>query len=512
MYKYHIEIKFLDDEYWWGGAVDEGIYMPYINDYHEIDLNNTNCGNQVTSFFISSKGRYFYSDEPIKYQIKNKTLIVDSVEKIKLETKTTNLKDAYYDCAKKHFNFDHKHPLIDMFSIPQYNTWIEMNWYPTQEKVLKYAHSIIDNGFKPGILMLDDGWQEDYGVWRFNKNYFPDAKKMIDELHELGFKVMVWLVPCVSPDSITFRNAERLNIFYKEKDSDEAKIMTWWDGHSAVLDLTHPNAIKWLSEQCDYLQQELGIDGFKFDGADAEFYPNGGRFYDNSFRIHQARLYSKFATKYSLNEMRACFNMQGQGLAQRLTDKKHSWDHRGIDMLIPNGIVMSLLGYVFCCPDMIGGGLVGDFLANDYKDIDQELFVRYAQIATFFPMMQFSLAPWKVLNDENLQIVKKCCEIHDNISDYIKELVIKATKDATPIIRSLAFEYPNDHFENIKDQFMLGDKYLVAPVVTKNTFTRNVILPSGKWIDENGNLYDGNQTITIDVPIERIPYFTKVNN
>ena len=61
---------------------------------------------------------------------------------------------------------------------------------------------------------------------------------------------------------------------------------------------------------------------------------------------------------------------------------------------------------------MIGGGLVGDFLANDYKDIDEELFVRYAQISTFFPMMQFSLAPWKVLSNDNLDIIRKCCDIH----------------------------------------------------------------------------------------------------
>ena len=72
MYNFHLEIKFLDNEYWWGGAVDEGIFMPYINNYPLADLNDNNFGNQATSFFISSKGRYFYSDEPIRYEIKDK--------------------------------------------------------------------------------------------------------------------------------------------------------------------------------------------------------------------------------------------------------------------------------------------------------------------------------------------------------------------------------------------------------------------------------------------------------
>ena len=509
MYKYHTKIEFLDNEYWWGGVVDEGVNMPYKSNYPEVDLNKDHYSNQVTSFFISSKGRYFYSDEPIKYKIVERFLYVDSIEQITLKDTKGSLKDAYYDCVKKHFKIDHKYPLIDMFSIPQYNTWIEMNWFPTQEKVLKYAHEIIDNGFEPGILMIDDGWQEDYGVWEFNSKFFPDPKAMIEELHQLGFKVMLWLVPCVSPDSLTFRNAQIDDIFYKEKDSEHVKIMNWWDGYSAVLDLTNPKAVNWLKDKCDNLINNYGIDGFKFDGADDCFYPEGGRFLKDIPRVHQSRLYSLFASNYSLNEMRACFNMQGYGLAQRLTDKKHSWEERGLNTLIPNGLTMSILGYIYCCPDMIGGGLVGDFLANDYKDIDEELFVRYAQIATFFPMMQFSLAPWKVLSKENLDIIRKCCDIHTKLSNYIKELVLKASVDCSPIIRSMAFEYPNCNYEEITDQFMLGDKYLIAPILHKNQQERVVILPEGNWIDDLGNTYKGNQTINIKVPLDRIPYFIK---
>lgn len=509
-YPYHYEIKFLEDEYWWGGAVDEGIHMPYVKDYPKADLNQSHYANQVTSFFISSKGRYFYSDEPIAYEIKNKTLIVDSLIPIKLEEHCHNLKEAYFDCASKHFKIDHKHPLMEMFSIPQYNTWIEMNWYPTQEKVLKYAQEIIDNGFKPGILMLDDGWQEDYGVWDFNHRLFKDPKAMMDKLHALGFKVMVWLIPCVSPDSLVFRNLEGQKIFYKKIENDEVQIMHWWDGYSAVLDFTSNDTLNWLKEQCDNLQNKYGIDGFKFDGGDDEFYPEGGKFYVDRPRVHQSSLFSKFATQYSLNELRVTFNMQGQGLAQRLTDKKHSWDNRGLNYLIPNGIAMSLLGYVYCCPDMIGGGLVGDFLANDYQEIDQELFVRYAQVATFFPMMQFSLSPWKVLSSKNLEIVKKFCQIHESISPYIETLVLEAANTASPIIRSLAFNYPDDHFEEIVDEFMLGEKYLVAPIVTKQTFKRKVVLPKGVWQDELSNIYQGPATIEIEVPLERLPYFIKI--
>ena len=512
MYKYHIEISFFENEHWWGGVVDEGINMPYVDNCFEIDLNDDNYGNQVTSFFISSKGRYFYSNQPIKYKIENKVLFVDSIEQIELIDTKSTLKEAYFDCVKRYFNLENRYPDIDMFSIPQYNTWIEMNWFPTQEKVLKYAKEIIDNGFKPGILMIDDGWQEDYGVWEFNSKTFPNPKEMIDTLHQLGFKVMLWLVPCMSPDSYVFRQARNDEIFYKNKNDNNVKIMEWWDGFSAVLDFTNPKTIEWLKKQCDNLQSKYGVDGFKFDGADDCFYPYDGKFFKDMPRVHQQRLYSEFASNYLLNEMRACFNTQGKGLAQRLTDKAHSWDNRGLNTLIPDGIVMSILGYRYCCPDMIGGGLVGNFVENNYSQVDQQLFVRYAQVATFFPMMQFSLAPWRFLNKTNLEIVKKCCKIHDKISDYIKELVIISSKDGSPIIKNMEFEYPNKGYENIKDQFMLGDKYLIAPVVTKDTFSRKVVLPEGEWVDDLGNKYQGNTTIQIEVPIERIPYFINKNS
>ena len=88
---------------------------------------------------------------------------------------------------------------------PQYNTWIELVYDQNQEDVLKYAHGIVDNGFPPGILMIDDNWQKYYGSTEFRPDRFPDPKGMVDELHALGFKVMLWICPFVSPDSQEYR-------------------------------------------------------------------------------------------------------------------------------------------------------------------------------------------------------------------------------------------------------------------------------------------------------------------
>src|SRR5690606_11952601 len=86
-----------------------------------------------------------------------------------------------------------------LFIQPQYNTWIELLYDQNQEDILKYAKAIIDNGFPPGVIMIDDNWQQAYGVWEFRKERFDDPKAMIDELHSMGFKVMMWVCPFVSP-------------------------------------------------------------------------------------------------------------------------------------------------------------------------------------------------------------------------------------------------------------------------------------------------------------------------
>ena len=73
----------------------------------------------------------------------------------------------------------------------------------------------------------------------------------------------------------------------------------------------------------------------------------------------------------------------------------------------------------------------------------------------------------------------------------------------------MEYEFPNQGYENIKDQFMLGSKYLVAPVLNESDF-REVVIPAGEWKDDLGNIVKGPTKIKVDVPIERLPYFEKI--
>lgn len=125
-------------------------------------------------------------------------------------------------------------------------------------------------------------------------------------------------------------------------------------------------------------------------------------------------------------------------------------------------------------------------------------------------MMQFSVAPWRVLNDCDLAVCRSYAMLHCQLSDYILEMAEKTASDGTPIVRHMAFSFPNEGFEDIKDQYMLGDKWLVAPVTNAEN-SRTVKLPKGLWRDELGKKYKGGKTYSLtDVPLDRLPRFERL--
>ena len=159
--------------------------------------------------------------------------------------------------------------------------------------------------------------------------------------------------------------------------------------------------------------------------------------------------------------------------------------------------------------DMIGGGQFAAFLDIKDDEFDQALIVRSAQVHALMPMMQFSVAPWRVLSKENLAIVQRMAKLHETFGPYIMQYAHKAAQTGEPIVRLMEYQFPHQGFAEVKDQFMLGDKYLVAPVVDSR-LEREVRLPKGTWRDEQGRKYKGGKTYRIEVPLERLPYFELV--
>jgi alpha-glucosidase (family GH31 glycosyl hydrolase) len=499
----------------WAGVINDGHLMPFSGNY-SMDFYANNKLNQIQPLVLTSKGQYIWSEQPYKFEVTNNEIIItDLYNAVVTGRSGATLTEAQRFVSKKFFPASGLLPDTLLFTAPQYNTWIELNYYQSQSDILKYAKAIIDNGLPAGVLMIDDTWQEDYGVWYFHPRRFPDPNIMIDQLHKMGFKVMLWVCPFVSPDQTLLYNQlrkEKAFLLEKVKPTDTwetAKnpiMIRWWDGVSAELDFSNPAAVKWFNAQLDRLVKDYNVDGFKLDAADTQFYPPNALSKENITPNQHCELYTQFGLRFPLNEYRACWKMGGQPLAQRLLDKNHTWED--LQKLIPNMIIEGLSGYTFSCPDMIGGGMLSSF--EDAESIDQDLVVRSAQCHALMPMMQFSVAPWRILDPTHLEAVKKSVTTRMKFTSLIIKLAGESAKTGEPILKNMEFVFPNQGFETVVDQFMLGDKLLVAPVVEKGKPGRNVLLPKGTWKADDGKVYRGGLSVSIETPLDRLPYFEKI--
>lgn len=499
-----LALQLLPAEVWWGGAVALGSQMPFGSEPVAVDLNGNNFGNQAAPLLVSSQGRYIWCDAAFSFTLEGEVLKVESAgNTIRYGKAGPHLRDAYIFASTHFFPTDGKYPDLTLVSAPQYNTWIELMYDQNQRDILAYARAIVENGLPPGVLMIDDNWQEDYGKWTFHPGRFPDPQAMMNELHAMGFKVMVWVCPFVSADSEVYRALAKKNAFLMEKPEDPAMI-SWWNGKSAVLDLSNPAARTWFTEELSRLQADYGVDGFKLDAGDSRFYNPEHLAFEQLSANEHTRLFAEIGLAFPLNEYRASWNIAGRPLVQRLRDKRHEWGD--LQALIPDMVAAGLLGYTFVCPDMIGGGEFQSFL--DGATIDQELIVRSAQIHALAPMMQFSVAPWRVLDEAHLAAVMQAAALRQRFTQQILDLVRAGAATGEPILRPLAYAFPENGYEQVKDQFLMGEDLLVAPMTTRGT-SRPVLIPPGIWKADDGAILHGPQRLTLDVPLNRLPYFER---
>ena len=521
-------VKMTAGENWWGAANFFGTKMPFTEKTDlKIDLRKDNYHNQCASLLLSDRGRVIWADAQALFTLKNGEITVESDSEIVVTKGGDSLPEAYRFAMRKWFPASGKMPDPLFFSAPQINTWIELTYHQNEKDILGYAKTMIDNGVPAGVLMIDDTWQAGYGDWRFEPTRFKDPKGMMDKLHAMGYKVMLWMCPYVGMDLPSFRrvawgtNPDDVRGypvkggFLAEKGKRpvangrvEAKACRWWNGYSAFLDFSHPNANAWFTEVLDGLVRDFGVDGFKLDGADLTAYnlktcealdpkaTNGSL--NNG--------YAAYALKYPFCEIRNLWRLQQMPVVVRLHDKPHTWE--ALRRITADMIAAGVIGQPFICPDMVGGGEWTAFIPG--SPFEPDLFVRSAQIHALCPMMQFSASPWRVLDAEKQQIVRDTVALRQKFAPMFVELAKKAATDGEPILRGLEYNYPNQGYASVIDEFMMGTDLLVAPQMEKDATTRDVVIPPGTWKADDDTTVVGPKTITVKTPLARLPHFVRV--
>ena len=519
-------VKPLDGEKWWGGSVNAGGEMPYFTTKGEKDLGLENEHGAVAPFFVSSAGRYVWSDRPFRFSFKEGVLtVVSRYEKVEPVVAGKTLKEAYLQACRRHFPFDGRLPAELLFTMPQWNNWMEIAIQGMkQSSVDAYTDALAASGFPCGVYMMDGGWFSHMGSYAFHAEDYPDPKGMFDRIRKNGWKSMIWTAHFVSPDSREFK-ALRCGpgymiqgqdvLAYKQEENAKlaarrrtAGVVWWWSGISAVYDLTYAPGRDCFVKTLKDFAAKYGIDGFKFDAGDTRRLCESVRFHDTAKEaVDYAHEYVKLgADNFPYNEYRCGYRTGGMPVMQRLHDQKHSWDAHG--KVNSSMLAAGLLGSPYIVADMIGGGRGGTFRPGGY--FCEKLFVRSCAQQALHPMMQFSAAPWRYLKPENVEICKAFANLHVEFGPYILELARHASRTGEPIMRSMEYEFPGQGFARAMSQFMLGTKWLVAPVVNEDDSLK-VELPKGRWRDDLGEVHEGPKVLDLkDVPLARLPRYERI--
>jgi alpha-glucosidase len=175
-------------------------------------------------------------------------------------------------------------------------------------------------------------------------------------------------------------------------------------------------------------------------------------------------------------------------------------------------------------PAMLNLGLSGlPYVTHDVAGFSggpstKELFLRWTELGAFSPILRThdgnqKLENWRWNRDaETTAHFRRFARVHVALAPTIEAAFDEAAASSKPVVRHLAFEFPDQpELRDVSDAFLLGDSLLVAPVLSEGATSREVVLPAGAtWFDVwTGEALEGGQTLVRAAPIGAPPVFSR---
>ena len=175
--------------------------------------------------------------------------------------------------------------------------------------------------------------------------------------------------------------------------------------------------------------------------------------------------------------------------------------------------------------DIGGFATEARYNAQPMKPADQEewreLNLRWFQMGAFVPVFRshgqfptreiFNLAP---AGSEVYDSLVWHTKLRYRLMPYIYTLAADTYHRDGSIVRGLPMDFPGDaQARKVRDEYLFGNAFLVAPVYEYQARSRPVYLPAGAdWYDFNNGATAGGQTIEAAAPLSRMPLYVRAGS
>lgn len=411
--------------------------------------------------------------------------------------------------------------------------------YRTQEELLEVTREYKRRGLPLAVIVSDFFNWSKQGDWHFDPKCWPDPAAMVQELKEMGVKLMVSIWPTVSAGSTNFTEMQQRGMLIQTERGVPALMAFREVGVEGTVyvhyyDSTHPEARRFIWEQAREGYYRHGIKVWWLDACEPEIVP---RDFDN-LRYYLGNGLAVANIYPLLHEQAFYEGMQAEGEDEIVSLCRSAWagsqrygaavwsgdiasTFEALQTQVRAGLNIGLSGIPWWTTD-IGGFHGGDITTPYFR----ELIVRWFQYGVFCPLFrlhgfrlpnedfQDSGGPNEVwsFGEEAYAIIKNLLFLRERLRPYIMEQMRLTHKKGIPPMRPLFFDFPKDNAcWAVEDQFMFGPDLLVAPVLYEGARSREVYLPAETaWTDAWTNeTLDGGQQITADAPLDRIPLYLR---
>lgn len=421
--------------------------------------------------------------------------------------------------------------LTGTYPLPQKWTlgYQQSRWgYTTWEDVENIAENIRKRDIPCDALHFDIDYMQDYKVFTWNEErYHGNPAGYLKSLADRGFKPVTIIDPGVKKEKGYHVYDEGVeNDYFARTPEGEVYINAAWPGDVAYPDFGNPKVRKWWGENHAFLL-DMGVRGIWNDMNEPASFrgplPDDVVFTDEDRASDHSRMHNLYGhlmakgTYEGLKRMdgrrpfvitRACYAGSQKYATCWTGDNQSIWAH--LQMAVPQLCNLGMSGMPFAGTDLGGFG----------ADTTEELLLRWVQVGCFSPLFRNHSAmgsrpqePWQ-FGERAVEIYRKYVKLRYHWIPYLYDLFWEEERTGTPIMRPLVYHYEKDPVaQTCNDEFLFGERILVAPVLTQGISKRMVYLPTGEWYDYwNGEKLSGESWIIRDAPIDVCPIYVKTGS